>query len=55
MEYHGYTIEEETNPWAKFFGSKVKFYLDGEKVYSASSEEDAKEQIDELESSPNFI
>lgn len=54
MIYKGYQIEPETNPWAKLFGSKVKFYIDGERVYSADSFEDAVAQIEEIES-PIFI
>lgn len=49
MEYRNWTIEIETDPWANFFGSKVKFFLEGSKVYSADSFEDAMQQIDELE------
>lgn len=52
--YKGWLIEEDTNPWAKFFGSKVVFCLDGERVYSADSFEEAREMIDEIES-PIFI
>lgn len=49
MKYRGYTIEPETDPWAKLFGIKYKFFIDGEKVYSADSEEEARALIDEIE------
>lgn len=49
MEYRNWTIEIETDPWAKLFGSKVKFFLEGSKVYSADSIEEAKETIDDIE------
>lgn len=52
--YRGYTIAEETNQWAKLFGSKVVFYIDGERLHSADSFEDARQQIDEIEA-PIFI
>lgn len=54
MKYRDWTIEPETNPWAKLFGIKFKFYLDGEKIYSADSFEDAVAQIEEIEA-PIFI
>lgn len=54
MEYKGYTIIEETDPWAIFFGSKVNFFIDEEKIYSADSFEDAIEQINEMEN-PLFV
>lgn len=52
--YKDWTIEPETNPWAKLFGIKVKFFIDGERVYSADSFEDAVAQIEEIEA-PIFI
>lgn len=54
MIYKGWNIEEETNPWAKLFGIKFKFFIDGERVYSADSFEDAVAQIEEIEA-PIFI
>lgn len=54
MKYRDWTIEPETNPWAKLFGIKVKFFIDGEKIHSADSIEEAKSMIDEIES-PIFI
>jgi hypothetical protein len=49
IKYKGYLIEDEDDPWAKKFGSKFKFSLEdgGERIHSASSIEDAKEQIDD--------
>lgn len=47
MIYKEYTIEPETDLWAIKAGSKVKFFIDGEKVLSASSIEEAKEFIDD--------
>lgn len=48
-EYKGYIIEPETDVWAMKFGSKFKFTLKdgGEVIHSATSIQDAKEQIEE--------
>lgn len=54
MKYRGYTIEPETDLWAIKFGSKFRFYLDGERVHAAESEEEAKKMIDEIHV-PRFI
>jgi hypothetical protein len=48
ITYKGFTISPEEDSWAIKYGSKIKF-TDGERVRSASSLEDAKEQIDEME------
>lgn len=48
MIYKGYTIEPETDPWPIKAGSKVKFYIDGELVYSASDYDEAKDAIDDM-------
>lgn len=50
MIYKDWTIELETNPWAKLFGIKVKFFIDGERVRSADSVEEAMDAINEIES-----
>ena len=49
MTYKNWTIEIETDSWAMFFGSKVKFFIDGERVYSADSVEEAIAAINEIE------
>lgn len=49
MNYKGFQIIEETDPWALKTGAKFRWFIDGEKVHSASSIEEAIEQIDELE------
>lgn len=48
ISYKGFTIEEETHPWALKYKCTHKFYNDGERVRSGYSIEDCKEQIDEL-------
>jgi hypothetical protein len=49
MEYRGFIIEKETDPWALKFGCYYRFQIAGDEVlHSASSEGDAKDQIDEL-------
>lgn len=60
MNYKGYIIEEEKEPWALHFGINYRFYPEGgidcdwtgdswkSNVRSASDIEDAKEQIDEI-------
>jgi hypothetical protein len=45
--YHGYTIEEETNPWRIKYGGPVRYSTDSENVLNAKTIEEAKEQIDE--------
>jgi hypothetical protein len=52
MEYRGYKIEPETDPWAIKYGYFFKFYRD-EKIHPAKSIEEAKEEIDELTNKPN--
>lgn len=47
MNYKGFTISEETDPWAIKTGSTHRWFIDGEKIHSATSVEDAIEQIDE--------
>jgi hypothetical protein len=49
MEYRGFIIEKETDPWALHFDMTYRFQLEGDEVlHGASSLEDAKDQIDEL-------
>lgn len=59
IRYKGYLIEEEDCPWAKRAGSKIKFSFEdcGEVIHSASSIQDAKDQIDEggLNDSANLL
>ncbi len=47
MTYKGYTIEKETDPWAIKYGMFYRFFKD-EKLHSAKSIEEAKQEIDEL-------
>lgn len=49
IEYKGWLISEETEPWALKFSPnlKVKYSNDG-RVYNAESVEEAKREIDEL-------
>jgi hypothetical protein len=47
MQYKGYTIEGETDPWAIKFGYLFRFYRD-ERIHPAKSIEEAKEEIDGL-------
>jgi hypothetical protein len=49
MIYKGFTIEEETEPWAIKYSGKIKFYRDSEKVYNADSKEEAIEVVDAKE------
>jgi hypothetical protein len=46
IEYKGYIIETETDPWALKYCGKFKYYSD-EKIRSADSVEEAKQLIDE--------
>lgn len=48
MKYRGYTIEIETDPWAIKYGYFFKFYKD-EIIHPATTLEEAKQEIDELE------
>lgn len=45
MRYKGFEIQPETEPWA--LGATYRWFIDGEKIHSATSLEDAIEQIDE--------
>lgn len=47
MNYKGFQIEEEHDPWALKTGSTHRWFIDGEKVHSATSLQDAVEQINE--------
>jgi hypothetical protein len=47
MEYRGYKIEPDTDPWAIKYGYFFKFYRD-EKIHPAKSIKEAKQEIDEL-------
>lgn len=48
MEYKGWKIEKETDPWALKFGMLYRFFKD-EKIYSAISEKAAQLEIDAIE------
>jgi hypothetical protein len=47
IQYKGYTIEEETDPWALNHGMKFRYYCD-EVIRGASSIVEAKWDIDQL-------
>lgn len=46
MNYKGFTIHEEQDPWALKQGNKFRWFID-EKIHGATSVEDAKDQIDD--------
>lgn len=47
MGYKGFEIQPETEPWALKTGATYRWFIDGEKIHSATSVQDAIEQIDE--------
>lgn len=47
--YRGYTIQKEFDPWALQYGMNYRYFIDGERIYSASTIEEAKNEIDERE------
>ena len=47
INYKGFQIVSETEPWALKYGNNFRWFFDEEKIHSAKSVEDAKEQIDE--------
>lgn len=44
LEFHGYTIEKETEPWARKYGFEYRYYND-ERVHHAKTIACAKEEI----------
>lgn len=46
--YKGWTIVPTTDPWAIRFGAVYDYFIDGEKVYYTTTEQQAKDEIDEL-------
>jgi hypothetical protein len=49
MIYKGFTIEQVTDPWPLKYGLRYRFFIDeDDRVSTAVSLEDAKEQIDDL-------
>lgn len=48
INYRGWTIEKETDPWPLKYGWNYRSYHD-EHVHGASTIEEAKEEIDERE------
>ena len=47
INYKGYTIEAETDLWASKYTGPIRYYNSDERIYGASSIEDAKQQIDD--------
>jgi len=47
IQYKGYTIEEEADPWAIKYGWNYRFFCD-EVLHGAKTIEEAKMEIDEL-------
>lgn len=48
MNYRGYSIEPETDPWCLKYEGPIRYFRD-ERIFGASSIEEAKELIDERE------
>lgn len=46
MEYRGWTIEKETDPWPLKYGWEYRYFID-EHLHGAKTIEEAKEEIDE--------
>ena len=46
--YRGWTIKKELDPWALQYGMNYRYFR-GERIYSASTVEEAKQEIDERE------
>ena len=49
ISYRSWTIEPEFDPWALQYGMNYRYFIDGERIYSASTVEEAKQEIDERE------
>lgn len=50
IHFKGFVIEEETDPWAIKYGMNYRYYREGsngERIYSAASIKDAKEEIND--------
>lgn len=47
MEYKGYKIEPETEPWAIKYNRFFRYFVDGERIRNGKTVEECKELIDE--------
>lgn len=55
IEYKGYTIQKEDDPWALKYNRNYRFFRDAEKIWHAESIKEAKEEIDERVADELFI
>jgi len=55
IEYRGFKIEKDLEPWAIKFNMFYKYYRDEENIYRASTIEDAKAGIDEYVSNEEYL
>ena len=46
ISYRNWTIEPEFDPWALQYGMNYRYFIDGERIYSASTIEEAKQETD---------